>query len=120
MSDLPLDARSAVLMLCGAFFLPHTIAKLSNIGRAAVFFEKAGLRPAPPFIVLTAILELVAAVGLVSGLYPRIGAIVGTVVLAGATYGIVRVHGPMWRWQHPGVEYMVFWSAIMLTAAFLP
>ncbi len=119
LADLPFDARTAVLVLCGAFFLPHTIAKLSRIDRASVFFEKAGFRPAPAFVVLAAAMELVAAFGLISGLYPRTGAVAGTMVLAGAAFGIVRVHSPMWRWQHPGIEYMVFWSVIMLAAAFL-
>jgi putative oxidoreductase len=119
LSDPEVDARTAVLVLCGAFFLPHTIAKLRRIDRASVFFEKAGFRPAPAFVVLAAAMELIAAFGLISGLYPRTAAIAGTIVLAGAAFGVGRVHKPMWRWQHPGVEYMIFWSAIMLTAAFL-
>lgn len=117
--DLPFDARTAVLVLCGLFFLPHTIAKLSNIERAATFFNKAGFRPARPLVVLAAVMELIAAFGLITGLYPRIAAVVGTLVLAGATVAVLRVYKPMWRWQHPGIEYMLFWSAIMLVAAFL-
>jgi len=33
---------------------------------------------------------------------------------------IARVHAPKWRWQHPGVEYMLFWAIICLCAGFLP
>ena len=38
------DARTAVRVICGLFFLPHTIAKLLNISRAAVLFDKVGFR----------------------------------------------------------------------------
>jgi hypothetical protein len=26
----------------------------------------------------------------------------------------------MWRWQHPGIEYMLFWAIICLCVGFLP
>ena len=71
--DLALDARTAVRIVCGAFFLPHTIAKLRNIDRASILFDKVGFRPARPFVLLTTAMELVAAFGLISGLYPRGG-----------------------------------------------
>ncbi len=118
--DLALDARTAVRIVCGAFFLPHTIAKLRNIGRASVLFDKVGFRPARPFVVLTTGMELVAAFGLISGLYPRTGALVAAIVLLGAAYAIGRAHALMWRWQHPGIEYMVFWAIICLCVGFLP
>ena len=79
--DFMIDARTAVRIVCGLFFLPHTIAKLRNIERAAGFFNKAGLRPPRFFVVLTAILEVIAAFGLISGLYPRIGATIAAGIL---------------------------------------
>jgi putative oxidoreductase len=118
--DLMVDARTAVRIVCGLFFLPHTIAKLRNIERASGFFDKAGLRPPRFFVVLTTILEVIAAFGLVSGLYPRIGATIAAGILIAAAYAIARVHPLKWRWQHPGVEYMVFWAIICLCAGFLP
>jgi len=117
--DLALDARTAVRIVCGAFFLPHTIAKLRNIGRASVLFDKVGFRPARPFVLLTTGMELVAAFGLISGLYPRVGAVVAAIVLLGAAYAIARAHALMWRWQHPGIEYMLFWAIICLCVGFL-
>jgi putative oxidoreductase len=117
--DLALDARTAVRIVCGAFFLPHTIAKLRNIDRASVLFDKVGFRPARPFVLLTTGMELIAAFGLISGLYPRTGALVAAIVLLGAAYAIARAHALMWRWQHPGIEYMVFWAIICLCVGFL-
>jgi putative oxidoreductase len=118
--DLIVDARTAVRIVCGLFFLPHTIAKLRNIERASQFFDRAGLVPPRLFVVLTTILEVVAACGLISGLYPRLGATIAAGILLVAAGAIARVHALKWRWQHPGVEYMLFWAIICLCAGFLP
>lgn len=118
--DLIVDARTAVRIVCGLFFLPHTIAKLRNIERASQFFDKAGLVPPRFFVVLTTVLEVVAAFGLISGLYPRLGATIAAGILLVAAGTIARVHALKWRWQHPGVEYMLFWAIICLCAGFLP
>jgi putative oxidoreductase len=118
--DLMVDARTAVRVVCGRFFLPHTIAKLRNIERASGLFDKVGFRPARFFVVLTALLEVIAAFGLISGLYPRIGATIAAGILIAAAYAIARVHDLKWRWQHPGIEHMLFWAIICLCAGFLP
>jgi putative oxidoreductase len=118
--DLVIDARTAVRVACGLFFLPHTIAKLRNVDRASVLFDKVGLRPPRFFVVFTTVMEVVAAFGLVTGLYPRAAAVIAATVLVGAAYAIARNHGLMWRWQHPGIEYMLFWAVICLCAGFLP
>jgi putative oxidoreductase len=120
LADLPLDARTAVRIVAGAFLLPHTIAKLGNIDRASQLFDKIGFRPPRFFVVLTSLMELVAAVGLITGLYPRIGALIAATILVVAAWAIARIHGPKWRWQHPGVEYMLFWAIVCLCVAFLP
>jgi putative oxidoreductase len=119
-SDLVPDARTAIRVACGVFFLPHTIAKLGNIDRASLLFDKAGFRPPRFFVVLTAVMEMIAAFGLVTGFYPRVAAIVATIILVAAAYAIARAHTLMWRWQHPGIEYMLFWAVICLCAGFLP
>jgi uncharacterized membrane protein YphA (DoxX/SURF4 family) len=115
-----MDAKTAISVVSGAFLLPHTIAKLANVERASQLFDKVGFRPAAFFVVLTALLELTAAFGLISGLYPRIGALIAATVLVVAAYAIWHVHGLKWRWQHPGIEYMLFWATVCLCAAFLP
>ncbi len=119
-AGIPVDAQTAISVICGAFLLPHTIAKLANIERASQLFDKVGFRPAGFFVVLTALLELIAGFGLISGLYPKVGALMAATILIVAAYAIARVHGPKWRWQHPGIEYMLFWAAVCLCAAFLP
>jgi putative oxidoreductase len=119
-TGIALDAKSAISIVCGLFLLPHTIAKISNVERASQLFDKVGFRPAPVFVVLTALLELIAAFGLISGLYPRIGALIAAAILVVAAYAISQVHGLKWRWQHPGIEYMLFWAIVCLCATVLP
>jgi hypothetical protein len=54
---------------------------------ASQLFHKVGLRPAPFFVVLTALLELIAGFGLISGVYPRIGALIAaTIPICGLRY----------------------------------
>ena len=118
--DFVLDARTAVRVVCGVFFLPHTVAKLRYIGRASELFDKVGLRPPRFFVVFTAVMEIIAAAGLITGLYPRLAALIAATVLIVAAYAIARAHRLMWRWQHPGIEYMVFWAIICLCVGFLP
>lgn len=119
-ADFGLDARTAISALCGLFLLPHTIAKVRNIERASQLFKKINFVPPRFFVVLTALLEMVAGFGLISGLYPRIGALIAATILVVAAYAIARLHGLSWRWQHPGIEYMLFWAAIVLSVTFLP
>ena len=119
-ADFPLDAKTAVRIVTGAFLLPHTIAKLSNVDRASQLFDKIGFRPPSFFVVFTSLMELVAAVGLITGLYPKIGALIAATILVVAAYAIAQVHGLKWRWQHPGIEYMLFWAIVCLCVAFLP
>ncbi len=97
-------------ILCGLWFLPHCWGKLSNIGPASLTFAKAGLRPPRVFVVLTVILELAAAAGMVLGIYPRFAALLAVVVLAGAAYAVVRINGLNWRWQKQGPEFVLFWA----------
>lgn len=119
LNELSWDALTVLRILCGAFLLPHTVAKLRNIEKASGFFDKVGLRPARFFVVFTAAMESIAAIGLITGLYPQLGALIAAVILIVAAYAIARVHGLKWRWQHPGIEYMLFWAVACLTVGFL-
>ena len=115
-----LTASSTLAILCGLFFLPPTIAKLRNIDKASALFDKIGLRPPKFFVVFTSTMEAIAAFGMISGMYPRLGALIAATILVVAAYAIAKINGLKWRWQHPGVEYMLFWALAGLIAGFLP
>jgi putative oxidoreductase len=118
--EFPVDAQTVVRILCGAFLLPHTVAKLGHIERASQFFANVGLRPPRAWVVFTSLMEITAAFGLISGWYPRLGAVIAATILVCAAVAIAKLHGLKWRWQYPGVEYMLFWAAICLCVGFLP
>ncbi len=107
-------------MLCGVWLLPHTIAKLTHIDKAAEFFDKIRFRPPRFFVVLTAVLEAVAATSLVFDIYPRVGAVIASTILLVAAWAQAKVNGLSWRWQLKGAEYMLFWAIVCLAVAFLP
>jgi putative oxidoreductase len=115
-----IDATTVLRVLCGAYFLPHTFAKLRNIDKAAEFFAKIGFRPPRFFVVLTAAMEAVAAVGLVFNLYPRLGALIAATILIVAAWAQAKINGLAWRWQFLGVEYMLFWALVCLAVGFFP
>jgi putative oxidoreductase len=118
-SLLTIDATAVIRFLCGAFLLPHTVAKLRNIDKAAEFFEKIHFRPGRFFVIFTAAMEAVAAVGLIFNLYPRIGAVIAATILFVAAWAQAHVNGFAWRWQFLGVEYMLFWALVCLAVGFL-
>jgi putative oxidoreductase len=97
-------------VLCGIWFLPHCIGKASNIEASSVTFDKAGMRPARFFVVLTVILEIVAGLGLVLNIQPRLAAVLAMAVLLGASYAVIKIDGFNWRWKNKGPEFMVFWA----------
>jgi hypothetical protein len=44
-AGIPVDAKTAISVVCGAFLLPHTIAKLANVERASQLFDRSASAP---------------------------------------------------------------------------
>lgn len=114
MTIVPIDL---LRILCGVWFLPHLIGKIGNFDKATQTFEKAGLKPGKLFIVVTVMLELLATIGLVFNIHPRLAAACAVAVLLGATYAVVRINGLHWRWQLMGPEYPLFWALACIVSA---
>lgn len=111
-----LEPQDFLRILCGLWFLPHAALKLKNARLAQHTFSSVGLKPGPVFLGLTIAMELVAATGLILDIYPRVAAGLAIVVLMGATYAVLRMHGWNWRWNKSGPEYMIFWSLACILA----
>jgi putative oxidoreductase len=103
--------------LCGVWFLPHLIGKGLHYDKASLTFAAAGFKPGKLFVGVTMVLELGAAIGMTFGIYPRIAAVMGALVLLGAGYAVVKINGFNWRWQKMGPEYPVFWAIVCLLTA---
>lgn len=104
------DWQDWLRILCGVWLLPHAVLKLKNAKLAQNTFTQVGLKPGMAFLVATVALELVAAIGLIFDVYPRVAAGFAVFVLMGASYAVLRMHGFAWRWNKSGPEYMIFWS----------
>jgi len=105
-----IDPLTLLRMTCGLWFIPHCFGKLRNIGPASGTFAKAGFRPAKAFVIATVVLEVIAGIGLVTGVYKQPAAALAVIVLAGASYAVIKINGFNWRWQKQGPEFMVFWG----------
>jgi putative oxidoreductase len=114
------DAQTVLRVLCGAWLLPHTVAKLSHIDKASEFFDKIAFRPPRFFVLLTASMEAVAATSLIFSVYPQVGAFIASTILFVAAWAQAKVNGLSWRWQFKGAEYMLFWAFVCLAVVFLP
>jgi len=108
------EPLTVLRILCGLWFIPHCFGKLRNIGPASGTFAKAGFHPPRLFVILTVALEILAGVGLVAGIYPRAAACLAVIVLAGASYAVIKINGLNWRWQKQGPEFMAFWALACL------
>lgn len=109
-TSLGVDPQTVLRMACGAWFIPHAVGKALHVDRASQTFSKAGFRPARLFVILTLVMELIAALGLLLDLYAAVAAALAVLVLAGAAYAVIRINGWNWRWQRQGPEYMIFWA----------
>ena len=112
------EPLSWLRIICGIWFIPHILGKIQNFELAAgSTFAKAGLRPPKLFAALTILLEILAAAGLVLGIWPRLAAVCAALVLGGASYAVLRINGFNWRWQRQGPEYMIFWALTCILSA---
>jgi putative oxidoreductase len=104
-------------IVCGAFFIPHSIGKISEWEFSVGFFSKAGF-PQPAWWTRAALLlEAVLALCLIFGLYTRHAAILGAIFLAVAALATYRVSGQRWYWNFGGAEYCTFWAICCLIVA---
>ena len=83
----------------------------------AKFFGSLGMPPELAYVIMTA--EVLAAVGLLLGVWTRVVALLATPILLGA---IVTVHGPagfFFTNPHGGWEYPAFWTVALVVQALL-
>ncbi len=103
----------------GILFLAHAGLKIFVFTPAgtAEFFGSLGLPPALAYVTIA--WELVGAVALILGIWPRLAALALIPVLAGA---IATVHGPAgFFFTNPngGWEFLALWIAALLALALI-
>ena len=110
------DPLTLLRMLCGLWLFPHCIFKIRDIEPVVQTFAKAGFHPPKVFVILTIMAELAAGVGLVTGIFPIAAAALAVLVLAGASYAVVKINGFNWFWQKRGPEYLIFWACACIAS----
>lgn len=111
------DPMVLTRILCGAFYFPHALSKITGFAGSVAFFTKAGFHPPEAFVVLSIVMELVCAIGLTLGLFPKYLGIVSAGLMVVAAYAIVATKGLGWFWAGGGVEYLAFWGFTSLAVA---
>ncbi len=106
-----------IRVICGLFYFPHSISKMVGFAGSVGFFTKAGFYPPEAFVALSVVMELICAIGLTFGLFPKYLGIVSAGLMLVAGYATARVHGLGWFWAGHGVEYLVFWGVASLAVA---
>ena len=122
---MPIDTRTAsyaALLLrlsLGILFLAHAGLKIFVFTPAgtAAFFGSLGLPPALGYV--TIVWELIGAVALILGVWPRVAALALIPILAGA---IATVHGPagfFFTNPHGSWEFLALWIAGLVSVALI-
>lgn len=115
--------NGAVLLrlICGAFFFPHIYFKVVGSPPPALgFFKAAGFKPAAFFMKLAMVVETVAAVGLLLGLYTQWAALLAAGSLAVAGIAVCFANKSIkWLWNLNGMEFPIFWALACLAVAML-
>ena len=96
-------------ILCGAFFVPHIVGKLSAREASVAFFKLAGWHPPQLWSYAAMAVEVVLAACLLLGLVMPYTAYLGCIYLmvaAAANFSVSR----KWLWHIGGSEWPVFWA----------
>lgn len=109
MLNFSLTGLVALRIICGFFFIPHTLGKFTAKQAAFGFFEAAGFRPVALFAYTAMFVEAVLAILLILGLYVKPAAWFACVYLLVAAAAVIKVE-KKWLWHIGGCEYTVFWA----------
>lgn len=111
------DPVRVLAIMCGLAFIPHSLAKFTAREAVAKVFETSGFRPVPLFIWLALVIEVVATVALVIGVFVVPVAAVAGVFMLLAGLAAFRVSGGKWNWALGGCEFHVFWAGCLFIVA---
>ena len=115
--------NGAVLLrvICALFFLPHLAFKtFGNPPPALEVFIAAGFKPPKFYMRLAIVVESVAGLGLLLGIYTQWAALVAAASLTVAAGAICSVNrSARWMWNLGGMEYLVFWALTCVAVAML-
>jgi putative oxidoreductase len=103
----------------GVWFLAHAGLKVFVFTPAgtAQFFGSLGLPPGLAY--LTILVEVVAGISLILGLWTRLAALIGIPVLLGAIATVHGANGFFFDNPHGGWEFPAFWILALVTLSLI-
>ena len=108
-------------LICALFFLPHIYFKIVGSPPPALgFFVQAGFRPPALYMKLATVVESIAALGLLFGVYAHWAALLGAATLMTAAIAVCFFNRSVkWLWNLGGMEFPVFWALACIAVALL-
>ena len=106
--DLP-NGYDILRIICGLFFIPHVIGKITARDASVNFFTIAGFRNPQFWSYLAMVIEIILAISLVLGILTLFTAYLASLYLlvaAAANFKVSR----KWLWHIGGSEWPVFWA----------
>lgn len=103
--------NAAVLLriLCGLFYIPHAHFKVTKFSGAVEYFNSIGFAPGKVFVSIGLALDVLCAVGLIFGIYPKWAALLSVAWMAACAFAASKGKKG-WLWVGGGPEYPVFWG----------
>ena len=103
------NGYTVLRVLCGAFFIPHAVGKITERQASVAFFKLAGLNPPQFWSYLALVIEVALAATLVLDILTVYAAYAGCIYLLIAAAANFRV-SRKWLWHIGGSEWAVFWA----------
>jgi len=97
-------------IICGLFYIPHAIGKITAREAVLGFFNAAGMKPAPMFAGVAMVVEWIVAICLILGIFTSYVAWVSAAFLVVAGLAVLKVQKGKWLWNIGGAEYPFFWA----------
>lgn len=108
-------------LICSLFFFPHIYFKVfGNPPPALGFFKAAGFKPPELFMRAALVVELIAALGLLFGIYTQWAALLAAASLGVAAIAVCFANRCVkWLWNLGGFEFPLFWALTCVAVAML-
>lgn len=104
-------------IVCGLFFIPHLFVKFKNQDFVKDFMAKVGLNPPIAWLYGAFVIEIIATIGLVFGIYTAPVAVLAGVFLLVAAWASWKFSEGKWIWNFGGGEYPLFWGICCFVVA---
>jgi putative oxidoreductase len=104
-------------IVCGLFFIPHLFVKFQNQDFVKDFMSKVGLNPPIVWLYGAFVVEIIATIGLVLGIYTAPVAVLAGVFLLFAAWASWKFSQGKWIWNFGGAEYPLFWGICCFVVA---